>query len=294
MIDREVCVMIAAAGMGKRMNIKQNKQYLPIHGKPMVRHTIEIFDGMEEISFIVLLIREGEESMMGEILASMDLSHSIYLVVGGDERQDTIWKGLQFLKNWDGIILTHDGARPFVTKEEVRAVIVGAGESGACCLMTPMKDTVKISEGSKVKVKAFPQTGGNAPYQAVSVDVVSTELSGAGLIDELKYDEMKIAYSTNKDATVDGNFKAEKTDVFKLNKDTAITVLGKKAELRSLSTRDMVVFKAQDGVLKELEVFPNKGTVSGEFVNYEYNRFGNSRIVLKLDNKKEQAFIVKE
>lgn len=151
-----------------------------------------------------------------------------------------------------------------------------------------------ISEGSKVKVKAFPQTGGNAPYQAVSVDVVSTELSGAGLIDELKYDEMKIAYSTKKDVTVDGNFKAEKTDSFKVNKDTAITVLGKKAELRSLSTRDMVVFKAQDGVLKELEVFPYKGTVSGEFVNYEYNRFGNSRIVLKLDNKKEQAFIVKE
>ena len=151
-----------------------------------------------------------------------------------------------------------------------------------------------ITEGSKVKVKAFPQTGGNAPYQAVSVDVVSTELNGVGMVDELKYDEMKIAYSTKKDVTVDGNFKAEKTDVFKVNKDTAITVLGKKAELRSLSTRDMVVFKAQDGVLKEVEVFPYNGTVSGEFVNYEYNRFGNSRIVLKLDNKKEQAFIVKE
>lgn len=151
-----------------------------------------------------------------------------------------------------------------------------------------------ITEGSKVKVKAFPQTGGNAPYQAVSVDVVSTELNGAGLIDELKYDEMKIAYSTKKDATVDGNFKAEKTDVFKVNKDTAITVLGKKAELRSLSTRDMVVFKAQDGVLKEVEVFPYKGTVSGEFVNYEYNRFGNSRIVLKLDNKKEYEFYVND
>ncbi len=146
MIDREVCVMIAAAGMGRRMNLKQNKQYLPIHGKPMVRHTIEIFDGMDEISFIVLLIREGEEAMMRDILKAMDLNHSIYLVVGGDERQDTIWQGLQFLKNWDGIILTHDGARPFVTEEEVCAVIQGAKNSGACCLMTPMKDTVKISE----------------------------------------------------------------------------------------------------------------------------------------------------
>ncbi|MDY3119175.1 MAG: 2-C-methyl-D-erythritol 4-phosphate cytidylyltransferase [Peptoniphilus sp.] len=149
MNDFEVCVMIAAAGMGKRMNLRQNKQYLPIHGKPMVRHTIEIFDGMEDISFIVLLIRRGEEAMMRHILEDMELNHSIYLVVGGDERQDTIWKGLQFLKNWDGIVLTHDGARPFVTEEEIRAVIRGAKESGACCLMTPMKDTVKISEDGR-------------------------------------------------------------------------------------------------------------------------------------------------
>lgn len=152
-----------------------------------------------------------------------------------------------------------------------------------------------LSAGSKVKVKAFPQSGSIAPYQAVSVDVISTELSGVGMVDGFKYDEMKIAYSTKKDVTVDGNFKAEKTDSFKVNKDTAISILGKKAELRSLSTRDMVAFKAQDGVLKEVEVFPYNGTVSGEFVNYEYNRFGSTpRIILKLENKKEQAFIVKE
>lgn len=149
MIDREVCVMIAAAGMGKRMNLKQNKQYLPIHGKPMVRHTIELFDEMDEITFLVLLIRKGEEAMMKDILEDMDLNHSIYMVVGGDERQDTIWEGLQFIRDWDGIVLTHDGARPFVTKEEVLAVIEGAEESGACCLSTPMKDTVKISEDGR-------------------------------------------------------------------------------------------------------------------------------------------------
>lgn len=151
-----------------------------------------------------------------------------------------------------------------------------------------------ISEGSKVKVKAFPQTGGNAPYQAVSVDVVSTELSGAGMVESAKYDEIQIAYSTKKDVPMDESFKAEKTETFKLNKDTAITSFGKKFDLKSLSSRDMVVFKAQDGVLKELEVIPNNGTVDGEFVSYTYNGYGEtSTLVLKLANKKEISFTAK-
>lgn len=151
-----------------------------------------------------------------------------------------------------------------------------------------------LSAGSKVKVKAFPQSGGIAPYQAVSVEVVSTELSGVGIIDGFKNNEIQIAYSTKKDAAIDESFKAEKTESFKLDKDAAITSFGKKFDLKYLSSKDMVVFKAQDGVVKELEVIPNRGTVNGEFVNYEYNRFGNSKIVLKLENKKEQEFIVKE
>ncbi|MDD7363333.1 MAG: 2-C-methyl-D-erythritol 4-phosphate cytidylyltransferase [Peptoniphilus sp.] len=146
MTDYKVCALIAAAGMGKRMRISQNKQYLPIHGKPMIRHTLEAFDRLDVVDFIVLLIREGEELMMRNILKDMEHKHPIHIVLGGEERQDSIWQGLQFLKNFDGIVLTHDGARPFVTEEEILSVIEGTEESGACCLMTPMKDTVKISD----------------------------------------------------------------------------------------------------------------------------------------------------
>lgn len=139
MNSEKVCVLIAAAGMGKRMRISQNKQYLPIHGKPMIRHTIEIFDGLSEIDKIILLIRSGEEEMMRTILKTMQLHHEVSIVLGGDERQDSIWEGLRYLENFDGIILTHDGARPFVTEREILSVIEGARTSGACCLMTPMR-----------------------------------------------------------------------------------------------------------------------------------------------------------
>lgn len=151
-----------------------------------------------------------------------------------------------------------------------------------------------LSAGSKVKVKAFPQSGSIAPYQAVSVEVVSTELNGVGMVESAKFDEIKIAYSTKKDAPIDESFKAEKTETFKLDKDASITSFGKKFDLKSLSSRDMVAFKAQDGVVKELEVIPNIGTVDGEFVSYTYNGYGEtSTLVLKLANKKEITFTAK-
>ena len=151
-----------------------------------------------------------------------------------------------------------------------------------------------LNAGSKVKVKAFPQSGSIAPYQAVSVEVVSTELNGVGMVESAKFDEIKIAYSTKKDAPMDESFKAEKTETFKLDKDATITSFGKKFDLKSLSSRDMVVFKAQDGVVKELEVIPYDGTVDGEFVSYTYNGYGEtSTLVLKLANKKEISFTAK-
>lgn len=151
-----------------------------------------------------------------------------------------------------------------------------------------------LSAGSKVKVKAFPQSGSIAPYQAVSVDVVSTELSGVGMVDGFKNNEIQIAYSTKKDAPMNDSFKGEKTESFKLDKDATITSFGKKFDLKYLSSKDMVVFKAQDGVVKELEVYPYNGKVDGEFVSYTYNGYGEtSTLVLKLANKKEISFTAK-
>lgn len=151
-----------------------------------------------------------------------------------------------------------------------------------------------ITAGSTVKVKAFALSGGIAPYKAVSVDVIGNDAEGKGIVDSRKNDEIQISYSTKKDAVVDSSFKPEKTASFKFDKDTVITSLGKKIDKSGINVRDLVSFKARNGVLKEVMVYPYSGMVSGEFVNYEYNRFGISRIVLKLENKQEQDFIVKD
>lgn len=151
-----------------------------------------------------------------------------------------------------------------------------------------------ITVGSTVKVKAFAKGGGIAPYQAVSVDVIGNDAEGKGIVDSFKNDEIQISYSTKKDVVVDSSFKPEKTASFKFDKDTVITSLGKKIDKSAINVRDLVSFKSRNGILKEVMVYPYSGMVSGEFVNYEYNRYGVSRIVLKLENKQEQDFIVKD
>lgn len=151
-----------------------------------------------------------------------------------------------------------------------------------------------ITVGSTVKVKAFAQGGGVAPYKAVSVDVIGNDAEGKGIVDSRKNDDIQISYSTKKDVVVDSSFKPEKTANFRFDKDTVITSLGKKIDKSAINVRDLVSFKSRNGVLKEVMVYPYSGMVSGEFVNYEYNRFGVSRIVLKLENKQEQDFIVKD
>lgn len=151
-----------------------------------------------------------------------------------------------------------------------------------------------ITVGSTVKVKAFAQGGGIAPYKAVSVDVIGNDAEGKGIVDSRKNDDIQISYSTKKDVVVDTSFKPEKTANFKFDKDTVITSLGKKIDKSGINVRDLVSFKSRNGVLKEVMVYPYSGMVSGEFVNFEYNRIGVSRIILKLENKQEQDFIVKD
>lgn len=142
----KVTALIAAAGIGNRMNYNINKQFIPINNKPLIQHTVEIFDSLNEIDHIILLIREGEEEVIDKILKNINLKHQISIVYGGKERQDSIYEGLKQMPDETDIVLTHDGARPFISKNEILQIIETAILHGAACLMTPMKDTVKFSD----------------------------------------------------------------------------------------------------------------------------------------------------
>lgn len=149
--DYFVSVIIAAAGMSNRMGSKINKQFIAIDNKPILAHTLEKFDKCKYIDEIIVVSKEEEvEYCRKEIVKKYGFKKVTNIVRGGKERQDSIYNGIMALNEKTDIVLTHDGARPFIRTESIEAGILGVIEYGACVIGVPVKDTIKVIDPNKV------------------------------------------------------------------------------------------------------------------------------------------------
>ncbi|MDJ0830660.1 MAG: 2-C-methyl-D-erythritol 4-phosphate cytidylyltransferase [Desulfobacterales bacterium] len=143
-MNATVYAIIVAAGKGLRMQDSVRKQYMVLAGKSILAHTLMTFNRCEGIDQIILAVpAEDIEFCRQEILSDAQLGKRTRLVSGGKRRQDSVYNGLKAIKNDDGIVLIHDGVRPFVHQQQLLACIEGAHEKGACILGLPAFDTVK-------------------------------------------------------------------------------------------------------------------------------------------------------
>lgn len=147
-----VSVIIASAGMSNRMGSGINKQFILIDNKPILAHTIEKFDKSKFIDEIIVVARATEiDYCKKEIIKKYGFTKVTKIVKGGKERQDSIYNGILALSDKSDIVLTHDGARPFLREELILKGINGAIEFGACVIGVPVKDTIKvINENNQV------------------------------------------------------------------------------------------------------------------------------------------------
>lgn len=139
-----VSVIIAAAGMSNRMGSKINKQFLAIGNKPILAHSIEKFEKCKHIDEIILVAKEEEvEYCRKEIIKRFGFKKVTNIIKGGKERQDSVYNGLLAVNEKADIVLTHDGARPFIKIESIENGIAGVIAHGACVIGVPVKDTIK-------------------------------------------------------------------------------------------------------------------------------------------------------
>ena len=136
-------VIILAAGSGKRMMADKNKILLDLGDRPIIAHTIARFYDHPMVRKIILAIREEDEDQIDSIIATYGFN-DIVKVVGGAERQDSIYNCIEVLSDDTHILLIHDGARPFVDEDIITRSILETIECGATCVGVPSKDTVKI------------------------------------------------------------------------------------------------------------------------------------------------------
>ena len=102
------------------------------------------FDSCDQVNQIVVVVPKADlDFCRNEILMTAELRKEVHLVGGGAERQDSVFIGLKTIESNDGIVLIHDGVRPFIRQSHLVACIDGAAEFGACILGIPAFDTVK-------------------------------------------------------------------------------------------------------------------------------------------------------
>ena len=142
-------VIIPAAGQGKRMGAGRNKLLLEIEGVPVLIYTLRVFEQDQQCTGIVLVINSEEEQELRNLLKQYQIEKVIDLVPGGKERQYSVYHGVQAMKE-NGVVLVHDGARPFIDDQQISQLVSAAATVGASVLAVPLKDTVKKVEDGKV------------------------------------------------------------------------------------------------------------------------------------------------
>ena len=148
-MQKQKCTAIVlAAGQGKRMGTKVQKQYLEISGKPVLFYSLDVFQKSELIDEVVLVVgKEQEEYCWKEIVEKYNMTKVSKIVEGGAERYHSVWNGLQEVEG-DGYVFIHDGARPLITADIIESVKDAVELYGAAAPGVPLKDTVKIIDPS--------------------------------------------------------------------------------------------------------------------------------------------------
>ncbi len=142
--------IIVAAGKGTRMGPNRDKLFLEVAGRPVVAHTWERFNAARCVDHIVVVVREGMGVAFQELAQQFSFTKPYNIVVGGQERQDSVWNGLNALPDSVQLVAIQDGARPCTSEALIAATFQAARETGAAVAAQAVTDTIKESDGGTV------------------------------------------------------------------------------------------------------------------------------------------------
>ncbi|MDM5353145.1 2-C-methyl-D-erythritol 4-phosphate cytidylyltransferase [Lysinibacillus sp. fkY74-1] len=135
-------VVLPAAGSGKRMGAGQNKLFLKLLKKPILIHTLEVFQQDPFCTGIWLAVKPEERIYIQELLDEYRITKVKGLPNGGAERQHSVHSCMKEMEQVD-IVLVHDAARPFITHAIIANLVQSAHDFGAAIAGVRAKDTMK-------------------------------------------------------------------------------------------------------------------------------------------------------
>ena len=138
--------VIVAAGSSRRMGGQGSKVLEDLGGQPVLLYSFRTLASSPWVGELAVVCREEDRPQVEALLAGKTDKPWV-VAPGGQERQDSVLAGVAALDPDTPYLLIHDGARPFVTAEQVDALCQDAVAYGAATLAVPSKDTCKLSDG---------------------------------------------------------------------------------------------------------------------------------------------------
>lgn len=144
LLNKTVYLLIAAAGMGRRMGSERNKLLLTLLGKPLIAWTLLAAEASRHITRIGIISQPDDWADLKEILAGLSLSKPVELIQGGSTRQESVYNGLQAIQAGAQQVLIHDGARCLATPDLLDRCAIAIQSCPGLIAAVPVKDTIKV------------------------------------------------------------------------------------------------------------------------------------------------------
>ncbi len=145
---KDCVAIVVASGRGQRFGSDLPKQYMPLAGRPLLRHTLERFARHPQVRSVLAVIHADDRSRFEDAARGLEVMAP---VIGGETRQESARLGLESLAaDPPDTVLIHDGARPLVDPEVVTRVIDALDSHDGALPALPVGDTLKRVQGGIV------------------------------------------------------------------------------------------------------------------------------------------------
>jgi 2-C-methyl-D-erythritol 4-phosphate cytidylyltransferase len=153
--------IIFAGGSGARMGSGLPKQFIEVNGKPIIIHTLDIFEDHPDIDEIYIACKEDYIAKLQKMVKRFMISKVVTIVPGGATGQDSIYNALCAAaenNEGDSIVLIHDGVRPCITREVIDENLSCVKEYGSAVTCTSMYETPIVSENGRYVEEVPPRS----------------------------------------------------------------------------------------------------------------------------------------
>ncbi len=166
MTEIDKYLIVVAGGTGSRMNYELPKQFLLIHDKPVIVHTIEKFISTYPSIKIIIVIHPSWKKYLVDLLNSYQWRNNVEITEGGETRFHSVKNGLDKIKSAESVLVAvHDAARPLVSSQTIISAFESAALCGSGIPVIDISESLRQVDGienkyldrSKVKIVQTPQ-----------------------------------------------------------------------------------------------------------------------------------------